>query len=188
LDAKFIYKWLGVFGLGICCISLIELTFFILLNSIIDMNIESQLYTIGVVVFTSGFMPPHSILIGTVIFSSIVIYIVLGAILYLVSRRKSLENMVLAKFVLLIGLFLIIGGFFKLTFIVFLGKTTITSGAISITFQEAIYDALITPLFGAIIWMYLIGVICSLLISGLIFGAVGLKWILKLQENSSNNK
>jgi hypothetical protein len=188
LDAKFIYKWLGVFGLAISIISLIELVFFILFNSVINMNLESHFYSIGMVIFNSGFMPPHASLIGTVIFSAIIIYILLGATLYLVSRRKTLEDLVLAKFILLIGLFLIIGGFFKMAFSVFLGKTTITTGTISITFQDAVYNQLITPLFGVIIWIYLIGVVCSLLISGLIFGAVGLKWILILQENSSKDR
>jgi hypothetical protein len=188
LESNFIYKWLGIFGLGFFSISIIELLFFILLNTVINMNLDGQLHTIGIVIFTSEFMSPHSILIGTVIFSSIIIYIALGVTLYIVAHKKSLENLVLAKFILLIGLFLLIGGFFKMSFIVFLGRTTINTGTISINFQDAIYNQLITPIFGAIVWVYLIGVICCLLISGLIFGAVGLKWILNQQGKSSSTQ
>ena len=94
----------------------------------------------------------------------------------------------LAKFLLLIGLFLIIGGFIKTNFIVLLGNSTINTGITTITLQDALYTPSITPIFGAIMWIYFTVVISCFLISGLIFGGIGLKWMLLIQEEQTSNK
>ena len=182
MEIKLIYMWLGIFGLAFFLISVVELIFNLIFNIAITMNLSSDNLPIGDVIFTSGFMPIHAILIEVIIISTTLIFMALGAIVFFISRKKGFHELNLAKYLLLIGLFLILGGFFKMTFLTFLGKTEIIAGTTSIQFQDAVYNQSITPLFGAIIWMYFIGAICSFLISGIIIAAVGLKWILNLQE------
>ena len=184
MEIKLVYKWLGIFGLAFFLIALVELTFNLIFSMTITMNLNGDNLPVGGVIFTSGFMPIHAMLIEIVLISATLIFMALGAILFFISRKKEFQELNLAKYLLITGLFLIIGGFFKVTFLTFLGKTEITTGTIPISFQEAIYTPSITPLFGAIIWMYFIGVACTFLISGVIFGAIGLKWILNLQENN----
>ena len=182
MEIKLVYKWLGIFGVAFFLISMIELIFNLIFSMMIPMNLDGDNLPVGGVIFASGFMPIHAILIEVILLCSILIFMALGAILFYISRKKEFQELNLAKYILMIGLFLMIGGFFKVAFLTFLGKTKITTGTITISFQEAIYFPSITPLLGAIIWMYFIGVVCSFLISGVIFGAVGLKWILNLQE------
>jgi hypothetical protein len=182
LEIKIVYKWLGIFGLAFFLISLAEFIFNLIFNMTISMNLNGDNLPVGGVIFTSGFMPIHAILIEIVLISANLIFMALGAILFFISKKKEFQELNLAKYILMIGLFLIIGGFFRITFLTFLGKTEIATSTISIQFQAAIYTPSITPLFGAIIWIYFIGVVCSFLISGTIFGAIGLKWILNLQN------
>ncbi|MFX0009127.1 MAG: hypothetical protein ACFE9R_02325 [Candidatus Hermodarchaeota archaeon] len=182
MEIKLVYKWLGIFGVAFCLITMVELIFNLLFSMTITMNLNGDILPVGGLIFASGFMPIHAMLIEVILLCVILIFMALGAILFFISRKKKFQELNLAKYILMIGLFLIIGGFFKLTFLTFLEKTGITTGTISIQFQDAIYTPSITPLFGAIIWMYFIGIACTFLISGVIFGAVGLKWILNLQE------
>lgn len=100
--------------------------------------------------------------------------------------KGAIENLTLAKFLLLIGLFLIIGGFIKTNFIVLLGSSSINTGLTTVTLQDALYTPTITPIFGAIMWIYFTVVVSCFLISGLIFGGIGLKWMLLIQEEKSS--
>ena len=179
---------MGRLGLTFFGISLVELVFSIIFNTAIVMNLNGDNYTVGEVILASGFMDIHALLIDIIIISTIIIFLTLGLILYLVSKKKALGEFTLAKFLLLIGLFLIIGAFFKMTFLVFLGKSEINTGTLPLFFHDAMFSQSITPLLGLVIWMSFIGIVCCFLIFGLIFGAVGLKWSLSLQEKMGDNK
>jgi hypothetical protein len=50
-----------------------------------------------------------------------------------------------------------------------------------------LYSPSITPVIGAIMWVYLTIVISCFLVSGLIFGGVGLKWMLLIQEEKETS-
>jgi hypothetical protein len=69
-------------------------------------------------------------------------------------------------------------------FIVLLARSEINSGAL--IFQDLVYNPVYIPLIGSIMWTYFTFVVCFFLTSGLIFGGIGLKWILDLQENQTN--
>ena len=89
---------------------------------------------------------------------------------------------------LLIGLFFVIGGFIKMSFIVLLGNNIISTGSTTITFQNALYSPSVTPVIGAIMWVYFIVVVCSLLISGMVFGGIGLQWMLLIQDEEKSQE
>lgn len=114
-------------------------------------------------------------------------FIALSYSIFKVAKKDTIENLTLAKFLLLIGLFLIIGGFIKTNFTVLLGNFSINTGLTTVTLQDALYTPTITPIFGAIMWLYFTVVVSCFLVSGLIFGGIGLKWMLLIQEEKSSN-
>ena len=106
--------------------------------------------------------------------------------IFTVANKNTLDDKILAKFLLLIGLFLIIGGFITMNFIVLLGNSTINTGLTTIKFRNALYTPSITPVIGAIMWFYFPFVVSCFLISGLIFGGIGLKWLLLIEEKEES--
>ena len=151
------------------------------------MDLDGQL-TIFYVIFQSGFMSIHAPLLWIFLLCVICAFIALALSIYKVAKKQIIEDYNLAKFMLLIGLFLVIGGFIKMSFIVLLGNNTISTGLTTITFQNAIYSPTITAVIGAIMWVYFIVVVCSFLISGLIFGGFGLQWMLLIQNEKASQE
>ena len=97
------------------------------------------------------------------------------------SSNKKIESGPLAKYIVVIGMVIVLGGFIKMNYFVLLGKTTITSAFTTISFQNALYNTYITPIMPAIFWVYFMSVNVGLMLTGLVVTAVGIKWTL-LQE------
>ncbi|TKJ18417.1 MAG: hypothetical protein CEE42_16490 [Promethearchaeota archaeon Loki_b31] len=182
MERKVILKWLSIFSVSFFILSIVELLDLIIFSTVISMNLDGQQFTIINVIFQSGFMSIHAPLLWIFLLCVICAFIALAISIYRVAKKQIIENFNLAKFMLLIGLFLVIGGFIKMSFIVLLGNNTISTGSTTITFQNALYSPTITPVIGAIMWVYFIVVVCSFLVSGLIFGGVGLQWMLLIQN------
>ena len=181
MERKLVLKWLSIFSVSFFILSIVELLDFIIFSTVITMDLDGQL-TIFNVIFQSGFMSIHAPLLWIILLCVICAFIALALSIYKVAKKQIIENYNFAKFMLLIGLFLIIGGFIKMSFIVILGNNIISTGSTTITFQNAIYSPTITPVIGAIMWVYFIVVVCSFLILGMIFGAFGLQWMLLIQN------
>ena len=185
MEGKVVIKWLKIFSSSFLILSLVGLVDLILLSTLINVTLDSQQFTILTIIFQSGFMSFHAALLWILLLCIFSGYIVLSFSIFTVANKNTLDDKILAKFLLLIGLFLIIGGFITMNFIVLLGNGTINTGITNITFQNALYSPSITPIFGAIMWRFLTAVIYCFLVSGLIFGGVGLKWMLLIQEEES---
>ena len=187
MERKVIIKWLKIFSIGFFILSIVGLVDLILLSTLINVTLDSQQFTILTIIFQSGFMSFHAALLWIVLLCIFCGFIVLSYSIFTVANKNTMEDTILAKFLLLIGLFLIIGGFITMNFIVLLGKGTINTGSTTITFQNALYSSSITPIIGAIMWWYFTILVACFLVSGLIFGGIGLKWILLIQEEESTN-
>jgi hypothetical protein len=133
-------------------------------------------------------MSTHAMLLWIILLCVNIGFIILSFSIFRVAKKDKIDNYILAKFLLLIGLFLIIGDFIKTNFGVLLSNSTINTGITTITLQDALYTPSITPLLGAIMWFYFTIVISCFLVSGLIFSGIGLKWMLLIQEEQSLNK
>jgi hypothetical protein len=120
----------------------------------------------------------HAALLWIILLCIFIGYIVLSYSIFTVAKKNTIDNKILAKFLLLIGLFLIIGGFITMSFLVLLGNSTIDSGLTTVIFHNS-------SVIGGIMWTYFIFVVYCLLISGLIFGGIGLKWTLLIQEEET---
>ena len=186
MERKVVIKWLKIFSISFLILSLVGLVDLILLSMIINVTLDSQPYTILTIIFQSGFMNFHAALLWIVLLSIFCGFMVLSYSIFTVANKNTLDE-VLAKFLLLIGLFLIIGGFITMNFIVLLSNSTINTGLTTIIFRNALYTPSITPVIGAIMWWYFTDLIGCFLISGLIFGGIGLKWMLLIQEEESTN-
>jgi len=185
MERKVVIKWLKIFSSSFLILSLVGLINLILFSTIINLTLDSQQFTILPIIFQLGFMSFHAGLLWIVLLCIFCGFIVLSFSIFKVAKNNTLDDTILAKFLLLIGLFLIIGGFITMNFIVLLGNSTINTGITNIMFQNALYSPSITPIFGAIMWWFFTVVIYSFLVSGLIFGGVGLKWMLLIQEEES---
>ena len=181
MERKLVLKWLSIFSVGFFILSIVELLDLIIFSTVITMDLDGQL-TIFNVIFQSGFMSLHAPLLWIILLCVICAFIVLALSIYRVAKKQIIENYNLAKFMLLIGLFFVIGGFIKMSFIVILGNNIISTGLTTITFQNALYSPSITPVIGAIMWVYFIVVVCSFLILGMVFGGFGLQWMLLIQD------
>jgi len=188
MERKVILKWLSIFSVSFLILSIVELLDLIIFSTVISMDLDGQQFTIFNVIFQSGFMSIHAPLLWIILLCVICAFGALALSIYRVAKKQIIENYNFAKFLLLIGLFLIIGGFIKMSFIVLLGNNIINTGLTTITFQEAIYTPTITSVIGAIMWVYFIVVVCSFLVSGLIFGGVGLQWMLLIQDEGASQE
>jgi hypothetical protein len=182
LERNAVLKWLKIFSVIFFLLSVVELLDLILFSTIINLNLDGSPYSVVNLIFQSGFMAVHATLLWVFLLCIICAFIFLSYSLFIVAKKDSIENYTLAKFLLLIGLFLIIGGFIKTDFMTLLANSHINAGIPNITLQNALYNPSITPLFGAIMWIYFTVVVSCFLCSGLIFGGVGLKWMLLIQE------
>ena len=188
MERKVVIKWVKIFSISFLILSLIGLVDFILLSTIINVTLDSQPFTILTIIFQSGFITIHASLLWIVLLSIFCGFIALSCSIFKVASKNTVEDKILAKFLLLIGLFLIIGGFITMSFIVLLGKSPINTGITNILFQEALISPSITSIIGVIMWWYFLFVDACFLISGLIFGGVGLKWLLLIEEKEESSK
>ena len=188
MERKAVLKWLKFFSIIFVLLSVVELLDLILFSTIINLNLDGTPYTVANIIFQSGFMAVHATLLWVFLLFVICAFIAISFSIFTIAKKDTIENHTLAKFLLLIGLFLIIGGFIKTNFITLLGNSHINTGITNTTLQNALYNPSITPLFGAIMWVYFTVVVSCFFVSGLIFGGVGLRWMLLIQEEKKNNQ
>ncbi len=129
MERKVILKWLSIFSVSFFILSIVELLNLIIFSTVISMDLDGQQFAIFNVIFQSGFMSIHAPLLWIFLLCVICAFIALVLSIYRVAKKKIIENFNLAKFMLLIGLFLVIGGFIKMSFIVLLGNNTISTGS-----------------------------------------------------------
>ena len=187
MERKTVSKWMKVFSIAFLTLSLVELLDLIILSSLITITLDSTQISIINIIFQSGFMAIHAMLLWIIILCVICGFIVLSYSIFKLANNEAVQNQRLAKLLLIIGLFLIIGGFIKTDFVILLGNNTINTGITEVSLQEALYNPSITPIFGTIMWLYFTVVVSCFLVSGLIFGGIGLKWMLLIQEEMSQN-
>ena len=187
MERKTVFKWLRLFGLGFTLISVVEIIDLLLLGSIIEINLESQQINLFELFFFSGMVPIHGIFLFLFLLIVPFGFTALSLAIFKIAKDEMLDNRTLSKFIFIIGMVLLLGTFVKLEYIILLGKTELNV-PLPISFQLALYDPTTTPFIGAVLWIFPIGVACGFLISGLIFGGVGLKWILLLENEQITDK
>ncbi len=175
-------KILTYFSTGFIIIILIELIVIILFSTIIELNLGPYTVNIITMIFASGFTSFDVILEWILLLMAVCGFLALNFALLIISIKKKKESILLAKFLLMIGMFFLISGFIKMFSIYLLANSVIKYNSSSIIFQTALYTDTITPFLGAVMWIYISAVTISILVSGLIFGGIGLKAMMKMEE------
>ncbi|MFX1588880.1 MAG: hypothetical protein ACFFC1_12040, partial [Promethearchaeota archaeon] len=170
-----------LFGLGFIIVSLIEFIDIILLSTVIRMNMDGDNLSLIQVLFNTGLITIDGAFLWIFLLITPFIFIALGFILIKLAKKEILNRSILSKDILLIGLFLLVGSFIKMVYIILLANIKLNLG-IAVELQQVMYNPLITPFIGAVMWIYIYGTTGGYLISGLIFGGVGLKWILIIEK------
>ncbi|MFX1384228.1 MAG: hypothetical protein ACFFBP_17470 [Promethearchaeota archaeon] len=175
-----------IFGILFIIISAIQL-FTIYLLMITPINLYGKKMLFQDFIFNSTFVP----ILGTILFifilMSVIIFLIIGILLLKISSKKIIDNTLRAKSMFILGVLILIFSFIKLGYITFLNRTEISIGNEFRTFQHIIYSSNFGPFYIVIIWFFFIGTVCFYLMSGLVFGALGLHWTLELQKKEEEN-
>ncbi|MFX0026255.1 MAG: hypothetical protein ACFE8M_07555 [Candidatus Hermodarchaeota archaeon] len=180
-----LFKFLTYISTSFTIVILIELIVIILFSTIIELNLGPYTVNLFTMLFVSGFTSFDVILEWILLLTIICGFLALNFALLLISIKKKKQNIILAKFLLLIGIFFLISGLIKMFSIYLLANSVIKYNGSSIVFQTALYTDSITPFLGGVMWIYISAVTISILILGLVFGGIGLKTMLKMEEKST---
>jgi len=180
-----IFKYLTYFSISFIIVIIIELIAIILFSTIIELNLGPYTVNLITLIFVSGFTSLDVILEWILLLTAICGFLALNIALLIISIKKKKENILLAKFLLMIGMFFLISGFIKIFSIYLLANSVIQYNSSSIVFQTALYTNSITSFLGAVMWIYISAVTMSILVSGLVLGGIGLKTMLKMEEKST---
>jgi hypothetical protein len=180
-----VLRYLKLFNLGFCIVSGFELIAFLIFSFFTPFILNSQEYTIFSLFFTSGISPAHTIILWLLIFLSICIFLIYAISLFTVAHNEKIQNLTYSKILLASGFFFLIGNFIKVEAIYILAKTTIDPSGTAVIFELALYNSSTFPFFGAALWIYFTASVCVYLISGLVFAAIGLKWMNDLEKKKA---
>ncbi|MFX1456856.1 MAG: hypothetical protein ACFFDB_15890 [Promethearchaeota archaeon] len=180
MDHRKIVKFLKIIGLIFICLSIIEIVFVILLNfTEFDLN--------GTPVLLSEFIYGSSYitLTGTILWLfnifAIILFLILGFFIFKTAKVNTIHDKSLAKLMIVMGMMILLGAFVKMFYFVILGKTPVSTGSGTVTFQTALYSPDITTLTPAILWIFFMSVNTYSMIIGLIITVFGIKWTLQIE-------
>ena len=186
MEHKKVSKFLKIIGIIFMSLSIIEIYFVIALHYI-SFDIDGSQIPLSELIFSSEYISLTGSVLWIFLIISMVCFAIVGFVMFETSKNNKIKNELLAKLMVVIGMVLLLGAFVKMDYLVLLGKTDISRLSGDISFQSALYDFDITPIFPAISWIYFISVNCFLMISALIIATLGIKWTL-LIEKPENTK
>jgi hypothetical protein len=98
--------------------------------------------------------------------------------------NENIQNTVYARILLSGGFFLLVSNFIKAETIYVLSKSILDPTGTSLIFELILYNPANTPFLGAALWIYFTASVCVYFISGLVFAAIGLKWMQLLADQN----
>jgi len=178
-----IIRFLQIVGLIFIIVSLVEIVFFIVFH-FTPFDFTSGSLLLSEFIYSAEIIPLSGTLLWIFLIISMGCYLILGIFIYKIILSKTFESWSLAKYMIIIGMVILLGGFVKMNFLVLLGKIRITTISDSIRFQTALYNPTITPIMSAIFWIIYISINCYILIIALCITGIGIKWTLLQEEES----
>ena len=97
MERKVVSKWLKIFSVSFFILSIVELLDLILFSFLINLNLDGAYYTIFNIVFDSGFMTIHAILLWIILFCVMCSFIVLSLSIFKAAKKNTIENHIFAK-------------------------------------------------------------------------------------------
>ncbi len=166
-------------------LSVLELIFLLIL-SLTEININNENILILDLLFDGNFVPIEGLCLFIFIAILPFCFLIFGFMLFKIALTKDIDNMILAKYLSKIGLFILIATFIKVEFYLLLSKVQVNYN--SNTFQSLLYSHDIVPITAAMIWMFFSGVFCSHLVGALVIAGGGLKWRLDQERKERELK
>jgi len=182
MEHKKVAKFLTIIGSLFMILSFFEIEFIILLNFTEFNDIETNPILLSEFIYGSDYISLTGTVLWLFLIFSMICFMVLGFCILRTSKSNKIENKLLAKLMVVIGMVILLGAFVKMNYLVLLGKTDISTLSGDISFQSALYDFDITPIFPAITWIYFISATCCYMISALMITALGIKWTLLIEK------
>jgi len=181
MERAVIDNWLVRFGLGMIVLSLLEIITIIILG-VTPLLINGSFMTMHVLIFSSGLFP----LMGTLtwIFLLLIIcgFLILGLFLIFIIKKKRIELTYLAKYSIVIGIFLLIGAFNKMEYVYVLQRTAVNITPTAAKLETILVNPAMTPLYVLILWNFFSVVVCAYTVIALIIAAGGLNITLKFER------
>jgi hypothetical protein len=182
MNREGVLKWLRIFSIGFIILFILEILDLFFFGTM-QITIENKQKFVASLLFSSEFTDLSSSILYVLLMIISFLFLILSAFLLRFAMKGNIENIRLSKMVLMVGLIFLVADFIKLFYIYMLDNSIVSiPPSISTKFIEIIYNFSITPLFIAIMWLYVSIVATIMIVSGLIFGGVGLQWFLKLQK------
>ena len=182
-----ILRFLQIVGLIFIIVSLVEIVFFIVLH-FTPFTLNGGSILLSELIYSAEIVDLSGTLLWIFLITAMVCYLILGIFMSKIISSKTIESWSLAKYMVVMGMVILLGGFVKMNFLVLLGKIDITTLSGSIRFQTALYNPTITPIMPAIFWIIYISINCYILIIGLCVTGVAIKWSLLQEEESELSK
>lgn len=178
MEYKAVKKGLILFGVIFIGLSIIELVNTVLLWYT-KFNLDGKKVLFSELIFT---IPLYGTFLFFFLICTIFFNLIIGMVLIINARRKSLEHKVLAKNIFVLGILVLILAFVEMEFITILSRIEIVESGKNKTLQSIFYDANIVPFSVTVIWVFYTAVVCIYFISGSILAGSGLRWILDFKE------
>jgi len=178
-----------VVGLGIIFVALsaIELVFMLLI-ALTEVYINGEMLLIQDLLLNQDLMPIEGIFLWIFIIMCICIFMVIGLVFIIIGIKKNLDGPVLAKYLTILGMFILVLSFIKLEYIVLLGKSELSFSMKNTLpkFQALLFNNDLTPIPTACMWIFLTAVVCSHLMAGLVVAASGINWTLEYERQKED--
>ena len=186
MEHKKVLKFLKIMGIIFVTLSVINIVFIIILN-FTEFNFVGSSVLLAEFIYFGNLIPLSGTILWIFLNISMICFLLLGLFIYKLSVKDKIQSRSLAKYLVVIGMVLLINGLIKLNYLVLLGKVKLSPTSGSIAFQSALYDLDITSLIPAVIWVFFISADCCFMIGALFITATGIKWTL-LQEETDSQK
>ena len=188
MDREGVLKWVKIFSIAFIFLFILEIIDLFLFGSM-KVTLGSEQVFLNRILFSSEFIDLSSSTLYIFLVVISFLFLTLSIFILRLAIRAKIETLKLSKIIFMVGLLLLIADFLKLFYIYILDNSIISiPPSTSYNFIEIIYNFSITPLFVAIMWLYLVIVAAIMIFSGLIFGGVGLQWFLKLEKETRDVK
>ncbi len=180
-------------ALRISAVSIIGLSVFELMGyfmlSFSNLLVNNNYISITAFLFNYGLIDLSRSIMWVFIPIGIVLFLVFGVLLTIFTFKSDLYDKVISKYLFLFGMLTLVNSFIVLAYIVFLGKAgTFMVGNEVLTFQQLLYNPIMSTLLIAFMWYFFYIVICCHLVFGLLYSAIGLYWIITIEREEPSGQ
>lgn len=149
-----------------------------LINTSLNLNSENILLYDHY--FTSGTTHSFITLSWIALMMINILYIILSCLFFGLRFKNDLDNVVIAKYIIILGIVVLISSFTHMGYILVIANSQLNYNGMMISFNTALLNQKITPFLALTFWVYFYAITCIYLCFGLIITAGGINWSNKI--------